>query len=652
MKLRLNLLWGTYAVSCVIIVMISYIVERNLEASQQLHLESEFTKAQDLLVEKVDSFVHGLQGMGGLYISKNFDLSPQEIETYARFRNNFDNFPGALGFGFIRVVPREQKSAYERAMRLELPNFSVVSLEENQHENLFVIETIEPIARNQMARGLDVGSESIRREAALRAIDSGRSTLTGAVQLVQTEKKQTGFLYFLPLYKTQMTPSNLEVRRKEIAGFAYSPILLAPLMEYLEGHSTARLHYSIFDVTNTTPTLLHQGRDFKEESGEGKSESFSSVFEVGGRQWQIEARHVKESLLLASQAIAVFVGIIMWLLTSILFMSLHRQQQRRLKQETNYNKISSLQTAILDASTYSIISTDLDGIITTFNHAAEKLLGYDEREMVGKRTPAIIHLEQEVVSYAATLSQQYQTTILPGFDVFIYRSRLEGSDTKEWTYVRKDQSTFPIRLTTTVLKNSEQEIVGYLGVAEDLTREKTLQETVERQRAQILSSAKMSALGEMAAGVSHEINNPLAIISGTASVMEFQLESDGKLEGEFAQSQLTKIQKTVERIARIVQGLRNFSRESSSDQSKAFEIHHLVQETLAFCQERFRVHGVALSVDVQDSLWVHGNLTQLSQVLLNLLNNSYDAILALPEKWIKVQAWKEGGIISLSVTDS
>jgi len=181
---------------------------------------------------------------------------------------------------------------------------------------------------------------------------------------------------------------------------------------------------------------------------------------------------------------------------------------------------------------------------------------------------------------------------------------------------------------------------------------KRLQETVERQRAQILSSAKMSALGEMAAGVSHEINNPLAIISGTASVMEFQLESDGKLEGEFAQSQLTKIQKTVERIARIVQGLRNFSRESSSDQSKAFEIHHLVQETLAFCQERFRVHGVALSVDVQDSLWVHGNLTQLSQVLLNLLNNSYDAILALPEKWIKVQAWKEGGIISLSVTDS
>jgi CHASE1-domain containing sensor protein len=235
MKFRLNLLWGTYLFSCLIILVISFFVERNLGESQELLMKSEFSKAQDLLVEKVDSFVHGLQGMGGLYISKNFGLAPSEVEVYARFRNNFDNFPGALGFGFIRVIPREQKLQYEQSMRSKLPHFSVVSLEEHALPHLFVIETIEPFARNQAARGLDVASETIRREAALRAIDSGRSTLTGAIQLVQTEKKQTGFLYFLPLYKTQLAPGDLESRRREIAGFSYSPILLAPLIEYLEG---------------------------------------------------------------------------------------------------------------------------------------------------------------------------------------------------------------------------------------------------------------------------------------------------------------------------------------------------------------------------------------------------------------------------------
>ncbi len=373
---------------------------------------------------------------------------------------------------------------------------------------------------------------------------------------------------------------------------------------------------------------------------------------MGGRKWQLEARDVEESFLLASQSIAAFTGVIMWLLTSILFMGLHRQQQKRLEQELSYNKISSLQTAILDASTYSIISTDPKGIITTFNQAAEKLLGYDAREMVWKRSPAIIHLEQEVVSYAQALSQQYQTTVEPGFETFVYRARLEGSDTMEWTYVRKDQSTFPVSLTITVLKNSAQEIVGYLGVAEDLTREKSLQETVERQRAQILASAKMSALGEMAAGVSHEVNNPLAIISGIASVMEYQLESEGKLEGELAQTQLKKIQLTVDRIARIVQGLRSFARESTSDQAKRIDLSQVVQDTLTFCQERFRIHGVDLKLDVAQDLWVQGHLSQLSQVLLNLLNNSYDAISELPAKWIHVRGWREGGAIYLTVTDS
>ncbi len=650
-KMNLKVFWTLYIAACVVIAVLSFMMEHSLESSKEQLQRNEFIKAQDLLVEKVESFIHGLQGIGGLYITNDFNLKASQVETYARFRNNFNNFPGALGFGFIRIVDREKKSIYERSQKTNNPNFLIRSLGDDSHLKLFVIETIEPLSHNQLARGLDVGSEPTRQRAALGAIDSGRAVLTGSIQLVQTDNQEPGFLFFLPLYRSKTPPMSIEARRKDIVGFAYAPILLSPLTQYLRERSAEKLHFQITDVTDGANNLLYQGRDFN--NSEKKSvPPLVSEFMVGGRTWRMEALGVQESFFLASQATVLFAALVIWLITSILFWSIYRQIRRRYKNEVYFAKLKSVQSAILDASTYSIISTDSNGVITTFNKAAENLLGYEARDMVGKKTPAIIHVGAEVLSYAQELSKLFNTHVEPGFEVFIYRTRVEGSDTKEWTYVRKDQSTFPVRLTTTVVRDQDQEIMGYLGVAEDLTREKDLQDTVERQQTLIMASAKMSALGEMAAGVSHEINNPLAIISGLTSVMEFQLETDGKLEGEMAQTNLKKIQTTVDRIARIVQGLRSFARESSSDKTKKIEISVVVQETMTFCQERFRIHGVKLNLEVPDGLSVQGHSSQLSQVLLNLLNNSYDAIHDLPEKWIRVRGWQEGENVFLSITDS
>lgn len=645
-------LWFGYFIACAIIAFISYSIEESIETSKRLQQQVEFTKSQDILREKMESFVHGLQGIGGLYLTADFQLTSEQLATYSRFRNNFDNFPGALGFGFIRRVARSERVRYETLRARTSPGFKVKSLGDESHPEHFVIEAVKPQSLNASAVGIDVASEKIRREAALRALETASPALTGPVQLVQSSSIEPGFLLFLPLYRTKLPPRELQERRRELVGFAYAPILLSPLTTYLETHSTERLNFRLYDVTDGIEQKLFQTRNFVEPVGKSSVSLIIDSFDVAGRRWRMEALKVEDSFFMASIFMAVFAGIVMWLILSISLWFLLRQQRRRQRQEIHFAKIRSLQTAILDASTYSIISTDAQGVITTFNFAAERLLGYTAQEMVGKRTTAIIHREAEVFAYAQELSTQFTTHVEPGFDAFVYRARLEGNDTQEWTYVRKDQSTFPVRLTTTVLKDSEQEIIGYLGVAEDLTREKNLQETVERQRAQILSSAKMSALGEMAAGVSHEINNPLAIISGIASVMEFELEGDGKLEGEFARTQLTKIQKTIDRIGKIVQGLRTFARESASENSKSFELSHMIQETLTFCQERFRIHGVVLTLDVAEGLTVHGHLTQLSQVLLNLLNNSYDAIQELPEKWISVRAWREGGVVYLSVTDS
>lgn len=129
--------------------------------------------------------------------------------------------------------------------------------------------------------------------------------------------------------------------------------------------------------------------------------------------------------------------------------------------------------AILGATTYSIISTDENGIIQTFNPAAERMLGYPASEVIGKKTPAIFHDETETIAQATSLSRELNQNIEPGFETYIAKVKTLGiSDENEWIYIRKDGSRIPVSLSVTVLKNPLGKITGYLGVSIDLTERK------------------------------------------------------------------------------------------------------------------------------------------------------------------------------------
>lgn len=183
---------------------------------------------------------------------------------------------------------------------------------------------------------------------------------------------------------------------------------------------------------------------------------------------------------------------------------------------------------------------------------------------------------------------------------------------------------------------------------------------VEQQKA-LVASAKMSALGEMANGIAHEINNPLAAIQSLSYLMSKAL-AEGQFEKEELRRMLTSMTGLTDRIARIIKGLRDFSRDASDDPIQSIEVRHLIDRTLSFCAERFKAHDIALIVDAfSDNLQFEGRSTELSQVLLNLLNNSFDALLisqitppqSLPkEKWIRITVRDLGSNVEIRVTDS
>ena len=151
-------------------------------------------------------------------------------------------------------------------------------------------------------------------------------------------------------------------------------------------------------------------------------------------------------------------------------------QEKRLIQQLQLS--NQLRTAIVEGAAYSIISTDVSGTILTFNHAAERMLWYSAEEMVGKATPAIFHDPDEIINRALELTQELGYKIEPGFEVFVAKPKINFQEDREWTYVRKDGSRFPVKLSVTALRDEHNKLQGFLGIAYDISEQKRAEEYI------------------------------------------------------------------------------------------------------------------------------------------------------------------------------
>jgi signal transduction histidine kinase len=150
--------------------------------------------------------------------------------------------------------------------------------------------------------------------------------------------------------------------------------------------------------------------------------------------------------------------------------------------------------------------------------------------------------------------------------------------------------------------------------------------------------------------VAHEINNPLAIISVKAQLMLEQI-SEGPIDLTKARKDLSTITATAERIAVTVRGLRMFSRSSENDSQTPNFLHQIVNQTLDLCAERFKLGGVEIKKDLGDDIQFSCRPAQISQVLLNLVSNAFDAVQSSEEKWVRVLARVSGETVRIEVSD-
>mgnify|MGYP001110702701 CR=1 FL=1 len=136
--------------------------------------------------------------------------------------------------------------------------------------------------------------------------------------------------------------------------------------------------------------------------------------------------------------------------------------------------------AIIQSANYTIITTDTQGIITSFNSCAERLLGYKRSELINKKSPAIIHDVEEIVSHNKKLSIELGVSIDIGFETFVIKARNGQTDENNWTYIHKNGDRIPVRLSITALYDAHGNINGFLGIAYNITEQLKAEEQLEQ----------------------------------------------------------------------------------------------------------------------------------------------------------------------------
>lgn len=283
-----------------------------------------------------------------------------------------------------------------------------------------------------------------------------------------------------------------------------------------------------------------------------------------------------------------------------------------------------------------ISTTDLSGKITSVNENFCRISGYREEELIG----------------------QHHRIVKSGFhpkEVFtrmwseITQGRVWRGQVKNKT---KDGGFYWVEALVMPIKDGNEKIIGYISFRFDITAEKLAEEALEQEKIKSIHLSRLSSIGEVASGIAHEINNPLATIGGLVAISKKRVKTNMTPEEvEKTQEGLERMQKQIERVAKIINGLRAFSRSgedqetvTANTQEICRSVHELLAERLVERQIEFRIKALEHTLNCHQ--------LQIEQVLVNLVGNAIDAVTNLEQKWIELEVQDRGGFIQFSVTDS
>jgi PAS domain S-box-containing protein len=281
--------------------------------------------------------------------------------------------------------------------------------------------------------------------------------------------------------------------------------------------------------------------------------------------------------------------------------------------------------SLIESSTDAIVKTDKAGKVVLFNKGAEALTGYRREEVIGRQGPVLYESVEDAKE--------------------VMRRMREGGGTVsafETTFRAKEGARIPVLISASILYDEEGQEVGAVGFSKDLRERKRAQE-------QLIRSEKMASVGLLTAGVSHEILNPLNVIT----LRLHTLISNPDTPPEVTRY-LRIMEKHANRITKITRDLLSFSRQRTPE-NRLVDLSAVAKHTLALMEHDLMLENIEVELMLAEGLpKVMADLDQLEQVVLNLLTNARDAMpdggrLTLITETVQANAHK---LVELRVKDT
>jgi signal transduction histidine kinase len=267
------------------------------------------------------------------------------------------------------------------------------------------------------------------------------------------------------------------------------------------------------------------------------------------------------------------------------------------------------------------------------NANLEKLLGINKNQLIGKK-----------------LGQTFEEVD----DVFIKKVSAfvvdkKSSDFFEHQFLINGELKY---FTVYLQKISDGQKI--IIVSLDVTENVLLQQQINAENQNKSHKERLVLLGEMAAGVAHEINNPLAVVVLQAKAVLKKISIDRSNEEQIQEvvGRLDKIVSMADRISKIVQSLKFLSRNSDEDKFQDESISGVIRPALDLLADKFNYHDIILNLNSDDDVIISCKPVELTQVVFNLINNAIDAVKDLEEKWVRLDVLNELDSVVIQVTDS
>lgn len=308
-----------------------------------------------------------------------------------------------------------------------------------------------------------------------------------------------------------------------------------------------------------------------------------------------------------------------------------------------------METILASATNVSIVATNTEGIITTFNTGAEDLLGYSAAEMIGQHSLASLHVPEEIDRRASELADVHHPSI-QGIEAIFEQVRQGGFDEREWTYQRKDGSRLTVLLTITALRDSDDAVTGFLAIGKDITSRKATEQALAQARDEALRAAQLKT--DFLATMSHEIRTPMnAIIGMTGLLLDTALSPE---QHEFADT----VRRSSDSLLTLVNDILDFSKIEAGKlhfEQLPFDLRMTVEDTMDLLAEQAQSKGLELIglVDATVPTGVIGDPGRLRQILVNLVANAIK-FTSVGEVFLHVTRDTQGGtdFLRFTITDT